>query len=133
MTTYCIYAELKKLGPDFRPTAAQAKKLEKRRCTHSPAVTAAECIKQVIGATNENNYCVATQDLELREELRKIPGIPILYINKSVLLLESASKATTKSVTEVMLRLMQRRKLQRHFRWSLKSQYLSRLHQIRWL
>lgn len=49
VTTYCVYAELKKLGPDFRPTAAMAKKLEKRRCTHSPAVTAAECIKSIIG------------------------------------------------------------------------------------
>lgn len=50
MTTYCVYAELKKLGPDFRPTAAWAKKLEKlRMCTHSPAVSATECIKSVIG------------------------------------------------------------------------------------
>lgn len=103
MTTYCVYAELRKLGPDCRPSAAYAKKMEKRRCTHSPAVTAAECIKEVIGETNANNYCIASQDAELRDTLRAIPGIPLLYINKSVLLLEPASEATTKKVLEVLL------------------------------
>ncbi|KAJ3277071.1 Small subunit processome component [Terramyces sp. JEL0728] len=84
MTTYCVYAELKKLGADFRPTAAYAKKLEKRRCTHNPAVSAAECIKEIIGDSNKNNYCVASQDVELRRHLGKIPGTPLVYINKSL-------------------------------------------------
>lgn len=101
MTTYCVYAELKKLGPDFRPSAAFAKKLEKRRCTHNPAVTAAECIKEIIGSANKNNYCIATQDAELRDAFREIPGIPLIYINKSVLLLEPASIQTMNKVTEV--------------------------------
>ncbi len=102
MTTYCVYAELKKLGADFRPSAAYAKKLEKRRCTHNPAVTAAECIKEIMGASNKNNYCVATQDTELRDHFREIPGVPLIHINKSVLLLESASSQTMKTVTEVI-------------------------------
>ena len=101
MTTYCVYAELKKLGPDFRPSAAFAKKLEKRRCTHNPAVTAAECIKEIMGSANKNNYCIATQDAELRDTFREIPGIPLIYINKSVLLLEPASIQTMNKVTEV--------------------------------
>ncbi|KAJ3303299.1 Small subunit processome component [Kappamyces sp. JEL0829] len=100
MTSYCVYAELKKLGPDFRPTAAMAKKLEKRRCTHNPAVTAAECLKEIMGTENTNRYCVATQDPELRHHLRGMAGVPLLHINKSVLLLEAASKATTDKAAE---------------------------------
>ena len=103
MTTYCVYAELKKLGQDFRPTAAYAKKLEKRRCTHSPAVTAAECIKEIMGSENKNNYCIATQDTELRDTFRSIPGVPLIHINKSVLLLEPASKPTMEEVSKVCL------------------------------
>jgi U3 small nucleolar RNA-associated protein 23 len=101
MTTYCVYAELRKLGPDMRPSAAFAKKLEKRRCPHSPAVSAAECIKEVIGETNQHNYCVATQDLDLRIQLRCIPGVPLMYINKSVMIMEPVSKATLKKVEDV--------------------------------
>ncbi|KAJ3326002.1 WD repeat-containing protein 34 [Boothiomyces sp. JEL0866] len=107
MTTYCVYAELKKLGADFRPTAAYAKKLEKRRCTHNPAVTAAECIKEIIGESNKNNYCVASQDVELRRHFGKIPGIPLVYINKSVIILEPPSKATLERSKELEIQKIQ--------------------------
>ncbi|KAJ3261798.1 Small subunit processome component [Boothiomyces macroporosus] len=107
MTTYCVYAELKKLGPDFRPTAAYAKKLEKRRCTHNPAVSAAECIKEIIGDTNKNNYCAASQDVELRRHLGKIPGIPLVYINKSVIILEPPSKASLERSKQLEIQKVQ--------------------------
>ncbi|KAI8907815.1 Fcf1-domain-containing protein [Gorgonomyces haynaldii] len=100
MTTYCVYAELKKLGPDFRPTAAMAKKLEKRRCTHEPAVPASDCLKSIIGDSNAHNYCVATNDLDLRIGFRDIPGIPLIYINKSVLILEPPSQKTLEAAEQ---------------------------------
>jgi U3 small nucleolar RNA-associated protein 23 len=102
MTTYCCYAELKKLGPDFRPTAAWAKKLEKlRKCSHSPAISAAECIKEIIGTTNENRFCVATNDKKLRIHLRTVPAVPLVYINKSVVILEPPSLTTRAAVTKL--------------------------------
>ncbi len=101
MTTYCCYTELKKLGPDFRPSAALAKKLEKRRCTHNPAVTAAECLSEIMGKENTNRYCIATQDEDLRERFRDIPGVPLIHITKSVLLLEPASKKTSEKVVQI--------------------------------
>lgn len=101
MTTYCCYAELKKLGPDFRPTAAWAKKLQKvHKCNHSPAISAAECIKEVIGIKNENRFCVASNDKNLRIYLRTIPAVPLLYINKSVMILEPPSQSTLSSMQE---------------------------------
>ena len=106
MTTYCVYAELKKLGPDFRVSAAMAKKLEKRRCSHSPAVTASECIKHLFESGNKNNYFVASQDFELRKHLEQIPCCPLLTLHKGVLMLEPLSEATTAKASQVFIVLI---------------------------
>ncbi|KAI8925903.1 Fcf1-domain-containing protein [Entophlyctis helioformis] len=103
MTTYCCYAELRKLGPEFRAAADMAKSLEKRRCTHTPAVPAAQCIREIVGATNENHYAVATEDAALRGFLRSIPATPLMYINKSVLILEPPSGSTLRKAQEMEL------------------------------
>ena len=55
-----------------------------------------------LGETNQFNYAVATQDQELRAYLRSIPGVPLIYINKSVMILEPISIATLKKVDEVL-------------------------------
>jgi len=102
MTTNCVLNELRTLGEDFVGAALAAKRLEKRRCSHGGnPVNAAECIKEIIGETNQFNYCVATQDLQLRDYLRRIPGIPLIYINRSVMILEPPSPATTNKVKEI--------------------------------
>ncbi|TPX67536.1 hypothetical protein SpCBS45565_g03684 [Spizellomyces sp. 'palustris'] len=102
MTTSCVQAELRALGSDFTGASLNAKRFERRRCahTHSP-VPAAECIRQIIGESNQHNYCVATQDQALRSDLRKIPGTPLIYINKSVVILEPPSTATMAKIQEM--------------------------------
>jgi len=47
-----------------------------------------------LGEENKNRYVIATQSLELRKELRKVPGTPIIYIARSVVLLETPSDQT---------------------------------------
>ncbi|ORY39249.1 Fcf1-domain-containing protein, partial [Neocallimastix californiae] len=102
MTTNCVLNELRTLGEDFMGAALAAKRLEKRRCTHGGnPVNAADCIKEIIGDSNQFNYCVATQDLQLRDYLRRIPGIPLIYINRSVMILEPPSPATENKVKEI--------------------------------
>jgi len=39
--------------------------------------------------------------LNLRDYLRRIPGIPLIYINRSVMILEPPSPATTNKVKEI--------------------------------
>ncbi|KAJ3050349.1 Small subunit processome component [Rhizophlyctis rosea] len=101
MTTSCVYAELRKLGSDFSGAAINAKRFEKRRCTHTPAISAADCLREIIGPTNKFNYCVATQDIELRSQLRKIPGTPLIYINKGVTILEPPSRETLQAIKDM--------------------------------
>ncbi|CAK5264774.1 unnamed protein product [Mycena citricolor] len=46
---------------------------------------------------NKHRYVVATQSQTLRSQLRSIPGVPILHINRSVMILEPPSDATLRS------------------------------------
>ena len=72
-----------------------AKGLERRRCGHvEVAKSEGDCILECVGNRNKNRYIVATQDRELRDKLRAIPGVPLIYINRAVMILEPPSPAT---------------------------------------
>ncbi|BFZ53600.1 hypothetical protein PYCC9005_000628 [Savitreella phatthalungensis] len=73
-----------------------AKKLERRRCGHIERAEEADaCVLECVGSRNKNRYVVATQDRALRAQLRDIPGVPLIYLNRSVLVMEPPSPATT--------------------------------------
>lgn len=46
------------------------------------------------GDCNAGKYIVATQEVQLRKQLRQIPGVPLIYLNRSVLVFEDISRAT---------------------------------------
>lgn len=48
-------------------------------------------------------YLIATQDGNVRTELRTIPGVPVLYANKVTLILEAVSEASKSFNTKVIL------------------------------
>ncbi|KAI9100409.1 Fcf1-domain-containing protein [Phlyctochytrium arcticum] len=101
MTTSCVLAELRQLGPDFSGVAINAKRFELRRCNHRTPIPASDCIKDIIGPHNQHRYGVATQELALRSHLRNIPGTPLVYINNSVIILEPPSNATMDKIKEM--------------------------------
>ncbi|CAG8551325.1 7295_t:CDS:2 [Funneliformis caledonium] len=95
-------AEIKKLGKDELGTVAALSNFERRGCIHRHnPVSSAECIASIIETDNPHNYCVATQDGSLRERFRAIPGVPLLYINRSVLIIEPPSYATLQKAKQV--------------------------------
>lgn len=53
------------------------------------------------GKDNPNRYVIATQSLALRKSLRAVPGLPLVYINRSVMLLESPSDQTMQKKSRV--------------------------------
>jgi len=57
-----------------------------------------ECFASVIDPkgshTNKNRYVVATQDPKIRAYLRTIPGVPVIYIKRSVMIMEPMGGAT---------------------------------------
>ncbi|KAF2808547.1 putative rRNA-processing protein utp23 [Mytilinidion resinicola] len=79
-----------------------AKGFERRRCGHhtlEKPLTAMECLSEVIdpksSLTNKHRYVVASQNPKMRAMLRRIPGVPLIYINRSVMILEPIATATS--------------------------------------
>ncbi|KDE03329.1 hypothetical protein MVLG_06172 [Microbotryum lychnidis-dioicae p1A1 Lamole] len=96
MITQCCMQVLYDLGPSGQPSVNLAKEFERRKCNHLKARPAEQCLTAMAGKDNPHRYVIATQSLTLRKHLRTVPGLPIVYLNRSVVLLESPSDQTMK-------------------------------------
>ena len=78
--TECVIAELEKLGKKYRLALRLAKdpRFRKLRCTHK-GTYADDCIVERV--TQNRIFIVGTCDKDLKRRLRKIPGVPIMYIS----------------------------------------------------
>ncbi|KAH9946692.1 PIN domain-like protein [Amylocystis lapponica] len=94
MITQCCIHELYLQGKSEQPAVDLAKIFERRKCNHREPIPGDECLASVVGETNKHRYVVATQSQELRSQLRAIPAVPIVHINRSVMILEPPSAAT---------------------------------------
>lgn len=97
-TTACVVNELKVSKSE---ATFNARRLEVRRCNHSCPISGGDCIKEIIGNDNVHHYGVCAQDPDLRECLRSVPGVPLVFINRGILLLEDPSQATLKHAEEL--------------------------------
>ncbi|KAK8181599.1 Fcf1-domain-containing protein [Phyllosticta capitalensis] len=80
---------------------AEAQKFERRRCNHhtlDEPLSTLECLTSVVdpsgNKTNKHRYVVASQDQKVRATLRQIPGVPLVYMNRSVMIMEPMANAT---------------------------------------
>ena len=75
----CVMAELEKLGKKFRIALKLARdpRFKRLTCDHKYAD---DCIVSTV--SKNPIYIVATCDQDLKRRLRKIPGVPIMYIAK---------------------------------------------------
>lgn len=101
LTTECVLNELESLGGALYGALVIAKRFKTRKCGHREHVSATECVSHLVGEENEKRYFVATQDKQLRNRLRKIPGVPLLYINYNCIVMEKPSFVCTKKASEV--------------------------------
>ena len=99
-----LYAAAKEPGVPF--LIDKAKTYERRRCGHLPEdyptpLSAKACICSVVdpkdSKTNKHRYVVASQDLEVRKEMRGIMGVPLVYINRSVMIMEPMASASVET------------------------------------
>jgi U3 small nucleolar RNA-associated protein 23 len=76
---------------------------ERRRCGHHPdthpqPLSTLECLSSVVdpakNGTNKHRYCVASQELDVRRAMRGVKGVPLVYVNRSVMILEPMPDAT---------------------------------------
>eukprot|EP00037_Helgoeca_nana_P014130 m.131113 g.131113 ORF g.131113 m.131113 type:complete len:197 (-) comp22406_c0_seq1:124-714(-) len=79
--TDCVIAELEKLGGKYRLALRIAKdeRFTRLTCCHK-GTYADDCLVQRV--LEHKCYIVATCDRDLKRRLRKIPGVPIMYITQ---------------------------------------------------
>ncbi|KAL2017834.1 hypothetical protein VTK56DRAFT_1636 [Thermocarpiscus australiensis] len=107
MITQCCIRALyaKNVGPnrDAAVVAAidRAKTFERRRCGHlmdEDPLTERECMLSVVDpkgrGENKFRYVVVTQDEWLRDRLRSVVPTPLMYVKRSVMILEPMSSAS---------------------------------------
>lgn len=93
--TSCVLAELEKLGPKYRIALRIAKdeRWERLACDHK-GVYADDCI--VDRVMKNKIYIVATNDLDLKRRIRKIPGVPIMSVARGKYVIERLPDAPEK-------------------------------------
>lgn len=90
-----LYA--RKAEPQMDQIIEFAKGLERRRCGHLPEdfpepLSTNDCFKAVVdpkdNKVNKHKLVVVCQDDDVRRGLRAIPGVPQIYLKRSVMILE---------------------------------------------
>ncbi|KAK0465397.1 Fcf1-domain-containing protein [Desarmillaria tabescens] len=95
--TQCCIHELYLQGKSRQNAVDLAKCFERRRCNHREPIPGDDCLKSVVGDTNKHRYVIASQSQPLRSKLRSIPAVPLVHINRSVMVLEPPSDTTLAS------------------------------------
>jgi U3 small nucleolar RNA-associated protein 24 len=79
--TDCVMGELEKLGQKYKIALKLAKdpRFERIPCSNCKGCYADDCIFRMV--QNWRCFIVATCDKELRGRIRKLPGVPCMYIS----------------------------------------------------
>ncbi|KAK5911012.1 hypothetical protein CgunFtcFv8_005224 [Champsocephalus gunnari] len=103
-TTNCALKELETLGKELYGARIILQKFQSRRCAHlKDPVPASECLLSMLGETNPHNYFVATQDHTVTAGVKKIPGVPLLYIILNTIVLDKPCQTSLDHVKAVSL------------------------------
>ncbi len=107
MITQCeirkLYARNKE--PGANEAIDVAKNYERRRCGHHPdqypePLSTLECLSSVVdpkqSGQNKHRYVVASQSQEVRRTLRGVRAVPLIYIKRSVMILEPMADDNTR-------------------------------------
>lgn len=105
MITQCsirhLYALSEVPPPQKDALIALAKRFERRRCNHhtlGQPLSTLECFSSVVDPkdshTNKNRYVVASQEDDVRRKLRGINGVPLVYVKRSVMVMEPMAEGS---------------------------------------
>ena len=102
MITQCSIRHLYNASPKNDAHIDTAKTFERRRCGHhllEQPLSTLECLSSVVdpksSSVNKFNYVVASQDDNVRAKMRSIPGVPLIYIKRSIMVLEPMAGASS--------------------------------------
>jgi rRNA-processing protein FCF1 len=101
LVSSCVIAELSALGPSLAASCAYAHQHRLVKCGHTPALPASECIASLVGVKNRHQYFVASQDTELRARLRAVPGTPLMYLTRTLIVMEHTSEESMAQLEKI--------------------------------
>lgn len=99
MASACVLDELRRMDEaavdGVTGSAFVAKRFELRNCRHPTfGSCSTNCLEDLIGKDNLHHYVAAVQNYDLRKKLRDIPGVPLVFVNRGIVLMEDPTKAT---------------------------------------
>ena len=87
--------------PEKDALISTAKTMERRRCNHhtlDEPLSTLGCLSNVIdprkSLTNKHRYVVASQDEDVRRSCREIEGVPLVYVKRSVMVMEPMAEGS---------------------------------------
>ena len=89
--TSCVFKEIQEIDKNIPGLLSLVSTYKIEKCSHN-LLNPINCIQTYIGKKNKNKYFVATQDKFLRAQLRKIPGVPLIFFDQNMLLIEKLSR-----------------------------------------
>jgi U3 small nucleolar RNA-associated protein 23 len=101
--THCSIRHLHALPAADYPNKSRiidtAKLCERRKCNHhelEEPLPEKGCIESVVlkNGENKHRYLIASQAKETRAMFREVPGVPLIIINRSVMILEPMNNAS---------------------------------------
>lgn len=98
----CILHEIQSLGDKLQNVKDKVLMFKVTECQHGQILSPDQCIKTYIGKKNHKKYFVATQDSYLRKQLRLIPGVPLLFFDQNMILIDKPSYASMEAYKNVM-------------------------------
>ena len=87
----CIFKEVQSLENKIPGLVRLLSQYKIEQCKHN-FMNPTNCIRDYIGKKNNLKYFVATQDNFLRVQLRKIPGVPLIFFEQNMLLMDKPSR-----------------------------------------
>ena len=92
----CIFKEVQSIESKIPGLLKLLSQYKIEECKHG-LLSPTNCIRDYIGNKNQFKYFVATQDNFLRIQLRKIPGVPLIFFEQNMLLMDKPSKISIES------------------------------------
>jgi U3 small nucleolar RNA-associated protein 23 len=89
----CIFKEVQSLENKIPGLLKLLSQYKIEQCPHN-LLSPTNCIRDYIGKKNSSKYFVATQDNFLRVQLRKIPGVPLIFFEQNMLLMDKPSRVS---------------------------------------
>ncbi|ELR12890.1 UTP23, small subunit (SSU) processome component family protein [Acanthamoeba castellanii str. Neff] len=98
VVTRCVTAHLRAGGEKYAAAALMAKRLQHEECSHERPLHPHNCLFSLLKQQEEREkkLCLASQNRRFQTRVRELPGIPMLHISNTMVLLDPPTPASTK-------------------------------------